>query len=362
MSELPRDPVVDGFYQDLASKSNSNYQAMLLVVFNALTAAKKGNYPTQDEMIEYAVLCQQTGLNPLVRSEIAPLCKNGRVSLIVQRDGWIKIARSRPGFNGITFNFSKETKTINVRIADGWEGKTRIFKTEERTVPLWIECTVWEKGVEHPITWRTPFEEAFVQDSDPWNKEPLNMLQVRAMARAIRNTYGVNCYTPEEATFIDIEPDEEKPPVAVVKKQQTAELPKSNTQAFLGRINSEHLQFEDKYSLNGNLEETREPIQAQQPQKQTRAQTIVQGDSKPRQRVTGVTRSTCASIRAGIDKAVNSGTLNQNFAAYQQQVEQADVTPQEKEDLKNYLQESSVKQGQAAGYGAMTGREGELNG
>ena len=103
---------------------------------------------------------------------------------------------------------------------------------------------------------------------------------------------------------------------------------------------------------------------AQQPQKQTRAQTIVQqGDSKPRQRVTGVTRATCASIRAGIDKAANSGTLNQNFAAYQQQVEQADVTPQEKEELKNYLQEASVRQGQAAGYGAMTGREmGDLNG
>ena len=103
---------------------------------------------------------------------------------------------------------------------------------------------------------------------------------------------------------------------------------------------------------------------AQQPQKQTRAQTIVQqGDSKPRQRVTGVTRATCAGIRSGIDKAANSGTLNQNFAAYQQQVEQADVTPQEKEELKNYLQEASVRQGQAAGYGAMTGREmGDLNG
>lgn len=100
---------------------------------------------------------------------------------------------------------------------------------------------------------------------------------------------------------------------------------------------------------------------AQQPQKQIRAQVIVQGD-KQRQRVTGITRATCAGIRAGIDKAVNSGTLNQNFAAYQQQVEQADVTPQEKEELKKYLQEASVKQGQAAGYGAMTGREGNLNG
>lgn len=100
---------------------------------------------------------------------------------------------------------------------------------------------------------------------------------------------------------------------------------------------------------------------AQQPQKQTRAQQFVQGE-KQRQRVTGVTRATCVGIRAGIDKAVNAGSLNQNFAAYQQQIEQADVTAQEKEELKKYLQDASVRQGKAAGYGVMTGGEEKLDG
>ena len=100
---------------------------------------------------------------------------------------------------------------------------------------------------------------------------------------------------------------------------------------------------------------------AQQPQRQTRAQVIVQGD-KQRQRVTGVTRATCVSIRAGIDKAEKEGTLNQHYQAYCQQIENADVTPQEKEELKKYLQDASVRLGQAAGYGVMTGGEEKLNG
>lgn len=334
MSDLPRDPVVDGFYQDLANKVNANnYQSMLLVVFNALTAAKKGNYPTKDEMIEYAVLCQQTGLNPLIRSEIAPLCKGGRVSLIVQRDGWIKIARSHKNFNGLDFVFSEETVTAN--------GKT---------VPAYIDCLVYEKGIDHPMRWRTTYAES-VMDTEPWRKEPTNMLQIRALARGIRNAFGVNCYTPEEVTVIDADIEEEKQPVSVVKKQQITQspaLPRSNTQAFLGRIKNERLQFDDKYSLNGNLEETKEPIQSQQ--------------ESQRQRRTTVTAKNCELIKTGIDKAEKEGTLNQHYQAYCQQIENADVTPQEKEELKKYLQDASVRQGQAAGYGVMTGGEEKLNG
>lgn len=176
-------------------------------MFNTL-GASKGDWPNHEEIIEYAELCRQTGLNPLLKSEVAPLVKGGRVSLIVMRDGWRKLARAQPSYNGMEFKFSDDYIDHN--------GKS---------VPTWIECTIFEKGVDHPFTWRTPFNEAFVKSSPVWNSEPTNMLQIRSMNRAIRNCFGLAVYDAEEAEQFT---DDVVDMVAQPKPQQTA-LPKKTS-------------------------------------------------------------------------------------------------------------------------------------
>lgn len=192
---------------DLGKRLNEAPASILAFMFNTLTASK-GNWPTHEEIMEYASLCKQTGLNPILKSEVAPLCKGGRVSLIVMRDGWRKLARSQPNYNGMTFKFSEE-----------------LIEHNGKPVPAWCECQIFEKGIDYPFTWRTPFNEA-VRTTDPWKTEPTNMLQVRSMNRAIRNCYGLAVYDAEEAEQFT---DDVVDMVAQPKPQQQNALPKKAT-------------------------------------------------------------------------------------------------------------------------------------
>ena len=189
-------------FEDLSKNLNEAGGSIFNFMFNTLTSSK-GNWPNLEEVLEYAALCKQTGLNPLLKSEVAPLVKGGRVSLIVMRDGWRKLARAQAGYNGMTFKFSEET-------VDHY-GKQ---------VPAWCECQIFERGIDYPFTWRTPFNEA-VRTTDPWKTEPTNMLQIRSMNRAIRNCYGLAVYDAEEANDFDTADLE----VVQPRPQQTA-LPK----------------------------------------------------------------------------------------------------------------------------------------
>lgn len=195
-------------FEDLSKRLNEVGGSIFNFMFNTLTSSK-GNWPNLEEVLEYAALCKQTGLNPLLKSEVAPLVKGGRVSLIVMRDGWRKLARAQPSYNGMEFKLSDEYVDYN--------GKS---------VPAWIEVTIFERGVDYPFTWRTVFNESVVKNSPVWTNEPTNMLQIRAMNRAIRNCFGLAAYDPEEANnFYEVED------VKVQPKQQAAQtaLPKKAT-------------------------------------------------------------------------------------------------------------------------------------
>ena len=195
-------------FEDLSKRLNEAGGSIFNFMFNTLTSSK-GNWPNLEEVLEYAALCKQTGLNPLLKSEVAPLVKGGRVSLIVMRDGWRKLARAQPSYNGMEFKLSDEYVDYN--------GKS---------VPAWIEVTIFERGVDHPFTWRTVFNESVVKNSPVWNSEPTNMLQIRSMNRAIRNCFGLAVYDAEEAEqFTDNVVDV----VAQPKPQQQNALPKKAT-------------------------------------------------------------------------------------------------------------------------------------
>lgn len=192
-------------FVDLSKSLNEAGGSIFNFMFNTLTASKGGQWPNLEEILEYSALCKQMGLNPLLKSEVTPLVKGGRVSLIIMRDGWRKLARTQPSYNGMSFKFSEET-----------------VEHYGKQVPAWCECQIFERGIDHPFTWRTPFNEA-VRTSDPWKTEPTNMLQIRSMNRAIRNCYGLAVYDAEEANDFDSDLEIVQP-----KPQQTA-LPKKTS-------------------------------------------------------------------------------------------------------------------------------------
>ena len=221
-------PVIYGLVTDLAEKLKSTPDVVALNIFNTLAHSLNGA-PSQDEVIQFASICAQTGLNPLVKTEIVPMYRNGVIQIIIMRDGWVKILRSQPTFDGVGFEFSPEM----VRTSEG------------REVPAWVDCTIYEKGISHPMTWRTVFKES-TTNSKPWKDSPTNMLQLRALARAVRNCFGISVYSPDEAEdFLTAAVTEEREPV-----RQEPQKPLTNEQKVLTHLakgNSEGFDLEGDF-------------------------------------------------------------------------------------------------------------------
>lgn len=178
---IPRDEVEE-FFAPIATKQSVSVTALVGVVVNKITKSKNGTPPTKDEMIEFAALCKQAGLNPAT-SEVAPLVQGGHVSLIVSVDGWIKVARSQPEFAGYKLIPSENTIKIN-----------------NSEVPEYITSQIYIRGLDFPLEWRTYYREAVKPRSPVWTTMPNHMMQVRALANGIKRSFGLNAYTPDEAT------------------------------------------------------------------------------------------------------------------------------------------------------------------
>ena len=73
-------------FEDLSKNLNEAGGSIFNFMFNTLTSSK-GNWPNLEEVLEYAALCKQTGLNPLLKSEVAPLVKGGR-ALVDYESPW----------------------------------------------------------------------------------------------------------------------------------------------------------------------------------------------------------------------------------------------------------------------------------
>lgn len=187
------DPVVE-FFTPLAHDSRVSVNALIQVVVGKLQQAK-GNQPVQpDELVQYAALCQNAGLNP-VTTEVSPLVQKGRISLIIGVDGWTRIARTDPNFDGIEFKFAEE-----------------MVKVGNHEVPKYIDTYVYFKNRSHASFWRTPYDEARRDSSPVWSSMPLQMLQNRATTNAIKRAFGLS-------GFVDSED------VQYIKEQENNKLP-----------------------------------------------------------------------------------------------------------------------------------------
>lgn len=183
INQQPRDGVEE-YFAPIAQHEKVSIAALISVVIGKLTKSKKGNNPTQEEMIEFAALCRQAGLNPAT-SEVAPLVQGGRVSLIISVDGWIKVARSQPEFRGYKLIPSENTISVGVN-----------------EVPEYITSQIYIDGLEFPLEWRTYYREAVKSTSPVWQSMPNHMMQVRALANGIKRSFGLAAYTQDEADNI----------------------------------------------------------------------------------------------------------------------------------------------------------------
>lgn len=128
-----------------------------------------------EEVMYVLMVAEQLGINPMRREIWAFRGKNGVVQPLVSVDGWKAIMLRQPAFDGYEIRYSDST----VELAN------------VGTVPEWCECTIWQKGISHPITERVYMTEAFVATSPVWRSRPRHMLHHRALIQAIRFSFPV---------------------------------------------------------------------------------------------------------------------------------------------------------------------------
>lgn len=118
---------------------------------------RNGDAPTNEQMMALLVVADQYDLNPFTKEIYAFPDQNGSSIIpIVGIDGWSRIINNHPQFDGMEFNESPETVTL-----DGLDKP--IFE--------WIECVMYRKDRSRPTVIREYLDEIY---KPPFKKQGSN--------------------------------------------------------------------------------------------------------------------------------------------------------------------------------------------
>ncbi|MET3590099.1 phage recombination protein Bet [Bartonella silvatica] len=136
---------------------------------------------SDEEFAVFISIANTYGLNPLTKEIYAVPKKGGGIIPIVSVDGWIKIIKSNPQFDGMTFQDQLD-KDGNL---------------------IAIKCAIRLKGIKDPIE-VTEYLSECKQATDMWNKYPARMLRHKATIQCARYAFGfAGIYEEDEAARIN---------------------------------------------------------------------------------------------------------------------------------------------------------------
>lgn len=198
---------------------------------------------SQMDVFTFLVNCKQLHLNPLAK-QIYGFVSKGRVVNIISIEGFTEIANRHPQFDGFEFEFGPTaekdltyTKTTYDKVS--YQSQKQLIHVT-RKVAEWIKCIIYRKDRQHPVSVTTFFDESN-SGSEPWATKPMQMLQNRAFANAVKRAFNVNGYF-EPGDFVDDAPQfdvmpptqeqtiTEKPVAEDAEFTETAPQPQAQTQ------------------------------------------------------------------------------------------------------------------------------------
>ncbi|WP_375634987.1 MULTISPECIES: phage recombination protein Bet [unclassified Bartonella] len=137
---------------------------------------------SNEEFAAFISVANTYGLNPLTKEIYAFPKKGGGIIPVVSIDGWIKIIKSNPKFDGMTFQdqLDKDGSLIA------------------------IKCAIHLKGIKNPIEVTEYLNECVQEKSEPWKKYPARMLRHKATIQCARYAFGFSgIYEEDEAARIN---------------------------------------------------------------------------------------------------------------------------------------------------------------
>ncbi|WP_375630854.1 MULTISPECIES: recombinase RecT, partial [unclassified Bartonella] len=146
------------FLKEMAEKYGFSAEEFRETIIKTCIGYKNANVITDAEFAVFLFVANTYGLNPLTKEIYALPKKGGGIIPVVSIDGWIKIIKSNPDFDGMTFQ-----DQIN----------------EDGNI-IAIKCAIRLKGIKDPIEVTEYRKECEQDHSDPWKKYPARMLRHKA--------------------------------------------------------------------------------------------------------------------------------------------------------------------------------------
>ncbi len=140
------------------------------------------NKASDTEFMALVIVCNEYGLNPMLKEIYAFPAKGGGIVPMVSVDGWIRIMNSHPMFDGIEFDYINDQS-----------GKT-----------IAIEAIIHRKDRTRPIKVMEYLAECQGQ-TEPWKKAPFRMLRHRSLIQCARVAFGFSGIVAEgdEGEYIE---------------------------------------------------------------------------------------------------------------------------------------------------------------
>ncbi len=131
---------------------------------------------SDEQMLVFAAVANEYGLNPLTKEIYAFPARNGGIQPIVSIDGWLKIINSHPQFDGMEFEDVREDGQL-----------------------VAVTCRIHRKDRSHPVA-VTEYMDECRRNTDTWKKWPARMLRHKAAIQAARYAFGLSgIIDPDEA-------------------------------------------------------------------------------------------------------------------------------------------------------------------
>jgi hypothetical protein len=153
------------------------------------------------EAKKFLVICQTTGLNPLL-GDIDLFLAGNKWQAFVRKNGYLKCARNDPGYDGHESGVTIQAFQVNPK---GQKIKTGPFLDIPGTcVPdghLLIGgwCRMWRKGISRPFFKRVSFAEYGKTGPGTWQSIPCTMIEKVAIAHAARECIDLLANTYDES-------------------------------------------------------------------------------------------------------------------------------------------------------------------
>ncbi len=166
----------------MAEKYGFSAEEFRTTIMKTCIGYKNASVINNAEFATFLFVAKTYGLNPLTKEIYIFPKKGGGMIPVVSIDGWIKIIKSNPDFDGMTFQDQLD-KDGNL---------------------IAIKCAIRLKGIQDPIEVTEYLSECQQEKSEPWQKYPARMLRHKATIQCARYAFGLSgIYEEDEANRIN---------------------------------------------------------------------------------------------------------------------------------------------------------------